>query len=132
MHALALLCKESALVTVKRTEANSGLEAWRGLNATYDSNNTGRRRVRDVVFVTAETFRVDPADVREYEQGFGKNLNEDVNIGVMQTLAAPQVQNNCHLNPHILKSYAQVRTVLFHCCREHADTTTRDAVLCAG
>ena len=38
-HALAHLCKGSALMTVKNTEINSGLEAWRGLNATYDSNN---------------------------------------------------------------------------------------------
>ena len=44
--ALALLCKGSALVTVKSTEVNNGLEAWRGLNATYDSNNKGRQRVR--------------------------------------------------------------------------------------
>ena len=41
--ALALLCKGSALVTVKNTEVNNGLEAWRGLNATYDSNNKGRQ-----------------------------------------------------------------------------------------
>ena len=40
--ALALLYKGSALVTVKNTEVNNGLEAWRGLNATYDSNNKGR------------------------------------------------------------------------------------------
>ena len=32
--ALALLCKGSAWVTVKNTEVNNGLEAWRGLNAT--------------------------------------------------------------------------------------------------
>ena len=31
--ASALLCKGSALVTVKNTEVNNGLEAWRGLNA---------------------------------------------------------------------------------------------------
>ena len=30
--ALALLCKGGALVTVKNTEVNNGLEAWRGLN----------------------------------------------------------------------------------------------------
>ena len=29
--ALALLCKGCALVTVKNTEVNNGLEAWRGL-----------------------------------------------------------------------------------------------------
>ena len=44
--ALALLCKGSALITVKNPEVNKGLEAWRGLNATYDSNNKGRQRVR--------------------------------------------------------------------------------------
>ena len=44
--ALALLCKGSALVRVKNTEVNNGLEAWRGLNASYDSINKGRQRVR--------------------------------------------------------------------------------------
>ena len=39
--ALAQLCKGSSLVTVKNTEVNSGLEVWRALNATYDSNITG-------------------------------------------------------------------------------------------
>ena len=43
---LALLCKGSALRTVKNTEVNNGLDAWRGLNATNDSNNKGRQRVR--------------------------------------------------------------------------------------
>ena len=54
--------EEARLVTVKTTEVNNGLEAWRGLNATSGSNNEGRQRVRDAVLVTAETFRVDPAD----------------------------------------------------------------------
>ena len=44
--AVALLCKGSALVTVKNTQVNNGLEAWRGLNATYDRNIKGRQRVR--------------------------------------------------------------------------------------
>ena len=56
--ALALLCKGCALVSVKNTEVNNGLEAWRGLNATYK----GRPRVRDAAPLAAETFRVDPAD----------------------------------------------------------------------
>ena len=44
--ALALLCKGSALLTVKNTEVNNGLVAWRGLNVTYDRYNKGRQRVR--------------------------------------------------------------------------------------
>ena len=44
--ALVLLCKGSAVVAVKNTEVSSGLDAWRGLNATYDGNNKGRQRVR--------------------------------------------------------------------------------------
>ena len=44
--ALAIGRKGSALVAVKNTEVNNGLESWRGLNATYDSNNKGRQRVR--------------------------------------------------------------------------------------
>ena len=31
---------------VMSTEVNNGLESWRGLNATCDSNNKGRQRVR--------------------------------------------------------------------------------------
>ena len=55
--------------------------------------------------------------MREYEQRFGKNLDEDVKIGVILALAPPHVQNHSHLNFHILKSYAQVRTMLFDYCR---------------
>ena len=87
--ALALLCKESALVTVKNTEVNNGLEAWRGLNATYDSNNKGRQRVRmqyllqpkraESILQTSEV----ECDVREFEQRFGKTFDEDVKIGVI-------------------------------------------------
>ena len=58
------MCKESAKVKVKSTEVNNGLEAWRGLNATYDSNNQGRPTSTDAVPVTAETVRDDPADDR--------------------------------------------------------------------
>ena len=31
---------------VKNIEANSGLEAWRGLNATYDNDSRRRQRAR--------------------------------------------------------------------------------------
>ena len=60
--------------------------------------------------------------MREYEQRFGNNLDEDVKIGVTLALALPQVQNHCHLNAHILMSFAQVRTMLFDFCRAQADT----------
>ena len=106
--ALALLCKGSALVTMKSTEVNNGLEAWRGLNATYDSNNKGRQRVRmqyllqpkraESILQTTETVERWECDVREYEQRFGKTC------------------------------YAQVRTMLFDCCRALADTAAGDAV----
>ena len=106
--ALALLCKESALVTVKNTVFNNGLEAWRGLNAAYDSNNEGRQRVRmqyllepkraESILQTTESVERWACDVRDYEQGFGKTLDEDVKIGVTLALAPPQVRNHCHLN----------------------------------
>ena len=130
--ALALLCKGSALVTVKNTEVNNGLEAWRGLNATCDSNNKGRQRVRmqyllqpkraESILQTTEAVERWECDVRAYEQRFGKTLDEDVKIGVILALAPLQVQNHCHLNSHIVRSYAQVRTMLFDYCRAQADT----------
>ena len=43
---------EVGQVTVKNTEVNNGVEAWRGLNATYDA-----------VLVAVETCQVDLADV---------------------------------------------------------------------
>ena len=116
------------MVTVKNTEVNNGLEAWRGLNATYDSNNKGRQRVRlqpkraESILQTTEAVERWECDVREYEQRFGKTLDEDVKIGVILALAPLQVQNHCHLNSHILRSYAQVRTMLFDYCRAQADT----------
>ena len=65
-------------------------------------------------------------DVREYEHRFGKTLDEDVKIGVILALAPPQVQIHYHLNSHILKSYAQVRTMLIDSCRAQADTAAGD------
>ena len=105
------------MVTVKNTEVNNGFAAWRGLNATYDSNNKGRQRVRmqyllqpkraESVPQTTEAVERWECDVRDYEQVFGKTLDEDVKIGVILALAPLQKQNRCHLNSHILKSYAQ-------------------------
>ena len=136
--ALALLCKGSALVTVKNTEVNNGREAWRGLNATYDSNNKGRQRARmqyllqpkraESIPQTTEAAERCECDVREYDQRFGKTLDEDVKMGVILASAPLQVQNHCHLNSHIQRSYAQVRTKLFDCCRAQADTAAGDAV----
>ena len=121
--ALELLCKGNASVTVKNTEVNNELEAWRRLNATYDSNNKGRQRVRmqyllqpkraESILPTTEGVERWECHVREYEQRFGKTLDEDVKIGFILALSLPQVQNHCHLNSHILKSYAQVSTMIF-------------------
>ena len=114
-------------MTLKNTDVNNGLEAWQGLNATYDSNNKGRRRVRMQhllqpklsvsILQTTEAVERWKCDVREYEPRFGKTLDEDVKISVILALAPPQVQNHCHLHSHVLKSYAQVSTMLFDCCR---------------
>ena len=136
--ALALLCKGNAQVTVKNTEVNSELEAWRALNATYDSNNKGRQRVRmqfllqpkrpESIAQTTDSVERWARDVREYEQMYGNVLDEDVKVGVVLALAPSQVQNHCHLNSHILESYAQVRTMLLDCCRPQADTGAGDVV----
>ena len=91
----------SAFVTVKNTEINNGLEALRGLDATYDSNNKGRQRVRiqcllqpkraeSILQTTAAVERWD-CDVGQYDKRFGKTLDEDVKIGVILALAPLQV-----------------------------------------
>ena len=77
---------------------------------------------------TSETVGRWECDVREYEPRFGKTLDEDVEIGVILALAPSQVQKHCHLNSHILQNYAQVRTMLFDCCRAQADTAAGDVV----
>ena len=69
------------------------------------------------ILQTIETVESWECDVREYEQRFGKTLDEDVKIGVKLPWPPPQVQNHCHLNSHILKSYPQLITMLFDCCR---------------
>ena len=135
---LALLCKGSAPVTVKNRAVNNGLEAWRGLNAAYDSDKIGRQRVwlqyllqpkrSESIQQTTEAVERWERDVRQYEQRFGKTLDEDVKIGTTLALAPPQVLNHCHLNSHILKSHAHVRTMLFDYCRAQANTTARDVV----
>ena len=66
--------------------------------------------------------------MRESEQRFDKTLFEDVKIGIIFALAPLQVQNHCHLNSFILRSYDQVRTMLFDYCRAQADTAAGDAV----
>ena len=80
--ALALLCKGSALVTVKNTEVSNGLEAWRGLNATYDSNNKGRQRVlmqyllqpkrAESILQTTEAVERWECDVRDTNRGLAR------------------------------------------------------------
>ena len=77
---------------------------------------------------TTETVERWECDVREYEQRFGKTLDEDIKIGVILALAPSQVQNHYHLNSHTLNSYAQVRTMLFDHCRAQADTAAGDVV----
>ena len=70
------------------------------------------KRSQTILQTTAAVERWE-CDVREHEQRFGKNLDEEVKIGVILALAAPEVRNPCHSNSHILKSYAQDRTMLF-------------------
>ena len=122
-------------MTVKNTEVNNGLEAWCRLNATYDSHNKGCQRIRlqyllqpkraESILQTTEPVERWECHVKEHEQRF-ETLDEDVKIGVILALTPPQVQNHCHLNSHILKSYAQVRTMLFDYCRARADTAASD------
>ena len=64
--------------------------------------------------------------MRDYEQRFGKTLDEDVKISVILALAPSQVQNFCRLNSHILKRNAPVRKMLFDYCRAQADTAAGD------
>ena len=85
------------------------------------------KRAESILQATEAVERCE-CDVREYEQRFGKTLDEDFKIGVTLALSPLQVQNHCHLNSHILKSYAQVRTMRFDCCRAQADTAAGDAV----
>ena len=61
-------------------------------------------------------------------RGLTRRCIEDVKIGIIFALAPLQVQNHCHLNSYILRSYAQVRTMLFDHCRAQADTAAGDAV----
>ena len=69
------------------------------------------------ILQTTEAVERWECDLREHEERFGKTLDEDVKTGVILALAPPQVHNHYHLNSHILKSYAQVTTVLFDFCR---------------
>ena len=80
------------------------------------------------ILQTTEAVERWECDVWEHEQRFGKTLDEDVKKGVFLALAPSQVQNHCHLNSHILQSYAQVRTMLFDNCRAQADTAAGDVV----
>ena len=50
----------------------------------------------NVPLQTTEAVERWECDRREYEQRFGKTLDEDVRIGVILALAPPQVQNHCY------------------------------------
>ena len=80
----------------------------------------------DAVGRTTETVKRWVCDVRDYEQRFGKAIDEDVKIGVTLALVPLSGQNHCHWNLHILKSYAQVRTMLCDYCRAQADVTSSE------
>ena len=85
--AFALLCKGSAVMTVRNTKANNGLEAWRGVSATYDSNNWRRQGIRvehllqakrfDQITQTPEAVERLECDGREHYLRFGGFLDED-------------------------------------------------------
>ena len=68
------------------------------------------------------------ATLGEYEKRFRKALDEDVNIGVILTLAPSQVQNYCHLNSYTLRRYVQVRAMLFDCCRAQCNLASGGVV----
>ena len=99
-HSPQLYLAMASLVTVKNAAVNNGLEAWRGLNGTNDSHNRGRQ----------------PRDGRMRRERVRKKIRQDVGldekIGVILAWAPPRMQNHCHLNSHILRSHAQVRTTL--------------------
>ena len=125
-------------MTVKNTEVNNGLEAWRALNATCDRNNKGRQRVRMQYLLqtkrpessaqTTEAVERWESDVTGYEQRFGKVLDEDVKFGVILARAPSQAQSHCHLNSHTRTSYGQVRTMLFECFRAQTDLASGGVV----
>ena len=104
------------------------------MNCTHDSNSKGRQPVRmqyllqpnraESILQTTEAVERWECDVREYEQRFGKTLDEDVKIGVILALHAEPLP----LELAYPESYAQVRMMLFDCCRVQADTAAGDAV----
>ena len=73
------------------------------------------KRAESILWMTEPVERQE-CDVREYEQRCGKTLDVDVKTGVILALAALQVQDHCHLNSHVLRSCAQVRTIFFDYC----------------
>ena len=64
--------------------------------------------------------------MREYEQRFGKTVDEDVKICIILARAPPSVQNHWNLNWHVLKSNVLVRTMLFDCSRAQADVAASE------
>ena len=62
------------------------------------------------------------------EERFGKALDEDFKIGVMLAPAPPPAQNHCHLNSHILKVFAQARTMPFESCRAQTEVAASENV----
>ena len=108
--------------TLRRT-ATTKVAIDHGCSTCYSRNVPSRSCRRQ------KQSRDGKCDVREHEHRLDKTLDGD---GVILALAPLQVQNQCHLNSHILKRYAQDRTMLFHYCRAQADAAAGDVVPMAG
>ena len=126
-------------MTLKNTEVNNGLEPWRGPNATYDSNNKGRQREQmqyvlqpkraEPILRTTEAVERWECDMRgtrnkRFGKTFGRRRQERCHTCVGTAASSEPL----HLNSHILKSYAQGRTMLLDSYRAQADAAAGDAV----
>ena len=99
-----------------RTTATTKVANGYGCSTCYSRNVPSRscRRLKQA--------RVWKCDVRNTNRDSARRWTKRWEMGVILALAPPQAQHHSHLNSPILKSYAQVRTMLFEECRAQADT----------
>ena len=80
------------------------------------------------ILQTAEAVERWECDVREYEQRFGKILDEDVKKGVHTCVGTVASAEPLPLELTYLEEHAQVRMMLFDYCLAQADTAAGDVV----
>ena len=126
--ALSLQCKGDPAAMIQNTPGQNGLDAWRKLCQFYEPVTRARRRQKLSQLLQPtpaktldETMRVIEAwetEVTRYEAKFAQNIDTEVRIAALVTLAPAKLQEHIFLNADRYDSYKETRQLI----QEYAET----------